>query len=281
MIQNTSATGKNTTKKSAISNKDKNKSTISFKLHIPGYHQESVSYSGRSYTVVLSRTSKGCHCPSCGLFSKSLHSHYFRQLQSLEILNHPLTLSVKARKFRCKNPDCRRQIFCESLSSLASPYARHTLEVEDRIRHTSLKTTSRICSELLHKQNIFYSPSSCLRSAHKTSFQENAPSKPVAIGIDDFAQKKGHIYGTVVVDLIRRRPIEIIPEREGRNLERYLRENPQIQYISRDRGRSFVDAINRILPGATQICDRFHLIKNIVDSLTEEIAVLTRLSVGK
>jgi len=247
MIQNTSTPTKVTTKKSSRVN-NKKKSTISFKLHIPGYRQHKVSQLGNSYTVELSRISTCARCPGCGHSSKSLHGYYIRHLQELAILNHPLILLVKTRKFRCSNTHCHRQIFSEDHSWLASPYARNTLEVEKRIGEVSLKTTSRVASELLHGQNIFYSQSSCLRSAHKTLLVETGSPLPVAIGIDDFAWKKGHTYGSVVVDQMTHRPIALFPCREGTELEEFLRQNPQIQYITRDRGRNFVDAINRILP---------------------------------
>lgn len=281
MNQSTSTVSKVTINKSTSSCTRQNKSTISFKLHIPHYRQDSVSVSGKLYTVELSRTSKSAACPSCGQLSRSLHGYYMRQLQAPEIFNHPLTLLVKTRKFRCKNEHCLCKVFSEDHSSLAFPYKRNTLEVEARIREVSLKNTARIASEFLHGQNIFCSQSSCLRSAHKAFSQKQQGSRPVAIGIDDFAQKKGHIYGSVIVDQLTHRPLAILPCREGDELEQFLRENPQIQYITRDRGRCFVDAINRVLPSATQICDRFHLIKNLVDALTEEIASLSRLSVHK
>lgn len=282
MIQNTSTYSKVTTNISKVANKSQEKfSTFSFTLHIPGYHQYNISQTGRSYYIELSRISKGSHCPKCGCYSKSIHSHYMRQLQGLEVFGHPLTLLVRTRKFRCKNKRCCCHIFSESLSGLASSYARNTLEVENRIRQVSLKTSSRIATELLSQQNISCSQSSCLRRVIPPGPQEASGPLPVAIGIDDFAQKKGHIYGSIVMDQITHRPLAIIPGREGDELERYLCHNPQIQYITRDRGRCFIEAINRILPGATQICDRFHLIKNMVDSMTEEIASLSRLATGK
>lgn len=281
MNQSTSTVSKVTINKLSSTLAKEKKSIISFKLHIPHYHQDKVYISGKSYIVELSRTSRYARCPCCGRLSRSLQGHYTRQLQAPEILNHPLTLLVKTRKFRCRNEHCLRQVFSEEHSSLVAPYKRNTLEVEARIREVSLKTTSRIACELLHGQNIFYSQSSCLRSAHKAFSSTAHGSRPVSIGIDDFAQKKGHIYGSVIVDQITRRPVAILSCREGDELDKFLRENPQIQYITRDRGRCFVDAINRVLPGATQICDRFHLIKNLVDALTEEIASLSRLGVHK
>ena len=87
-------------------------------------------------------------------------------LQGLEIAGHPLTLMVNVSKFRCRNTACQRKVFSAPLSPLASSHARNTRNVEERIRSISLKTTSRIASNLLHEQNIVCSQSSCLRRAN-------------------------------------------------------------------------------------------------------------------
>ena len=87
-------------------------------------------------------------------------------LQGLEIAGHPLTLMVNVSKFRCRNTACQRKVFSAPLSPLASSHARNTRKVEERIRSISLKTTSRIASNLLHEQNIVCSQSSCLRRAN-------------------------------------------------------------------------------------------------------------------
>lgn len=282
MIQRTSTNSKVNTKiASFFTLSNKKSSNISFRLKLPGFRQDNQSQMGDTYIVELSCIHSGAFCPSCGHFSKNLKGHYTRRLQGLEILNHPLTLLVRSRKYRCNNPCCSRLVFNEALSGLASSYSRNTLEVEKRIDEVSLKTTSRIASELLRQQNIIFSSSSCLRRLAGKAFDKPSCPAPVVVGIDDFSTKKGQSYASVIVDQLTHRPVTILPCREGTELEQYLMRNPQIQYITRDRGRCFIDAINRCLPGATQLCDRFHLIKNMVDALMEEMASCSQLDVRK
>ena len=46
--------------------------------------------------------------------------------------------------------------------------------------------------------------------------------------------------------------------------------------MMRESGRCFTESINRIIPGVTQICDRFHLIKNMTDTMIPEIEKIIR-----
>jgi transposase len=101
-------------------------------------------------------------------------------------------------------------------------------------------------------------------------------NKSIYVGIDDFAYKKGKDYMSVVVDQMTHIPIALLEDRNGEALDNWLIRNPQIQYITRDRGRCFTEAINRIIPGVTQICDRFHLIKNMTDTMIPEIEKIIR-----
>ncbi len=85
---------------------------------------------------------------------------------------------------------------------------------------------------------------------------------------------------SVVVDQMTHIPIALLEDRNGEALDNWLIRNPQIQYITRDRGRCFTEAINRIIPGVTQICDRFHLIKNMTDTMIPEIEKIIRQTMG-
>ena len=82
---------------------------------------------------------------------------------------------------------------------------------------------------------------------------------------------------SVVVDQMTHMPIALLEDRSGEALDNWLIRNPQIQYITRDRGRCFTEAIKQNNPlGVTQICDRFHLTKNMTDTMIPEIEKMIR-----
>ncbi|MBB3648318.1 transposase [Rhizobium sp. BK619] len=85
---------------------------------------------------------------------------------------------------------------------------------------------------------------------------------PSLIGIDDWAWRRNHRYGTIVCDLERRRPLSLLPDREPATAEAWLRQNPQVQIVARDRGGAYGLAAARALPDAVQVADRCHLMEN-------------------
>lgn len=76
------------------------------------------------------------------------------------------------------------------------------------------------------------------------------------LGVDDFAFRKGVSYGTILVDPERRQPIDLLPDRSAATLSKWLTRHPEIEVVSRDRSRIYVDAVNTALPHVTQVADR-------------------------
>jgi transposase len=91
--------------------------------------------------------------------------------------------------------------------------------------------------------------------------------KPCAIGIDDFALRKGHRYGTVVVDHESHRVVDLLPDRSSESTARWMASQPQVQIVTRDRSTLYAKGISAANPDAVQIADRFHLHANLRDAL--------------
>lgn len=65
--------------------------------------------------------------------------------------------------------------------------------------------------------------------------------------------------------------IEILKSREKEDIIEWLKEYPNIQTITRDRGDCYIQAITEALPHAIQIADRFHLMVNYSDYVRDTI----------
>ena len=103
------------------------------------------------------------------------------------------------------------------------------------------------------------------------------------ICVDDFAFRKRYSYGTVMVDLESHRIIDLLDSRETGKVEEWLKSYPNIQVISRDGAQTYASAAANSHPGALQISDRFHLLKNLSGAVEEYMYRLfpSRLAVPK
>jgi transposase len=104
-----------------------------------------------------------------------------------------------------------------------------------------------------------------------------APTQPTArvLGIDDFALRKGRVYGTILVDLERRRPVDLLPERTAETVVTWLRDHPGVEIIARDRAQDYARGATEGAPEATQVADRFHLLCNLHEVLTRYLQRIT------
>jgi transposase len=97
---------------------------------------------------------------------------------------------------------------------------------------------------------------------------EEAPKTEVTmLGIDDFALRRADSYGTILINLETRRPLDLLPDRTAEAVKPWLASHPEIQVVSRDRASAFADAVSQVLPHATQVADRYHLVQNLRDHL--------------
>ena len=56
----------------------------------------------------------------------------------------------------------------------------------------------------------------------------------ISVCIDDFALKKRQRYGTVMVDIVTHKIVDMIESRERDDVRRWLLEHPNIRVVSRD-----------------------------------------------
>lgn len=216
-------------------------------------------------TVDVHTTASSALCPGCQREASRVHSHYQRTLADLPLAHIPVQIHLHVRRFFCDNTTCTRKTFSEPVPGLALGYARRTTRLATEQRHLGLAIGGEPGARLARRHGMAVSADTLLRLARR---EPAAPAPtPRHLGIDDFALRKGQVYGTIFVDLETHRPVDLQPERSAHVVEQWLKEHPGVELITRDRSNEYADGASRGAPDAVQVADRFHLLQNVREML--------------
>ena len=208
-------------------------------------------------------------CPLCSTPSFAIHSYYRRKPLELPCAGQTLRLLLSVKKFFCRVASCPRKVFTERLPELIEPSSRLTTRLRNIVQAICTAFNANGGVRLAEQLGIHLSRMTFLHSLLLV------PTPPVgnvkAVGVDDFAWKRGKRYGTVIIDLETHRVLDLLPDREAESVKQWLVAHPEIEIVSRDRGGAYADGAARGAPQAIQIADRWHVCKNLGDAVEEYI----------
>lgn len=227
----------------------------------PGLRLHDVRLEGDEVLIRARVANDRARCPSCGTVSTRLHSRYARRLSDLPAHGRRVRIVLTVRRFRCPSRTCRTRIFGERLDEgIGQRHGRRTARLQGLVHCLGLALGGRPGQALAHRLLLPVSKDTLLRSVKRGPVSEVPP--PRVIGIDDWAWRKGHRYGSILCDLERRKVIDLLPDREPATVEVWLAEHPSVEIVSRDRSGGYGLAVAKGRPEAIQVADRWHLLEN-------------------
>jgi transposase len=151
-----------------------------------------------------------------------------------------MVIRIKARRFRCREAECSRRTFCEPLDAVIDRrYARRTARSEALVHQIALAMGGRPGERLTARLCIGGSRDTLIRLIRRRSDAPERMAEVTALGIDDWAWRKGATYGTILYDLEGRLVLGLLADRDATTVEAWLSAHGQITVIARDRGGTY------------------------------------------
>jgi transposase len=203
-------------------------------------------------------------CPRCEATCFRVKESRTRRIRDLPILERPVLLWLHMRRFQC--PDCRHRPW--ETSETFDDRTKWT----DRLYHQVREDFLRGCpgADLARRYGLSE------RTVFRWTFEKSRGGRPRqlgrAIGIDEYARRKGHRYNTLIVDLDKGQPIATFKGRRAKEVIAWFKSRPpaeleQVEVVVLDMSKSFLAAVQAVFGDQVQVIDRFHVVQQAVEVL--------------
>jgi transposase len=216
--------------------------------------------------LYLQRRETSIVCPRCQTRCSRVQESRSRCIRDLPILERPVVLRLHLRRFACS--ECHHRPW--EVSETFGTRVKWTERLYQQVRAEFLGGCPG--RELARRYGLSE------RTVFRWAFERSRGGRPRqlgrAIGIDDYARRKGHRYNTSIVDLDKGRPIATFKGRRAEEVLAWFRRRPpaeleRVEVVVMDMSKTYASAIQELFGESVQVIDRFHVVKLAVNALDE------------
>ena len=203
-------------------------------------------------------------CPRCQGSCARIKEGRQRCIRDLPILDRPVTLRLHLGRLKCS--DCHHRPWEQS--ETLGERVQWTERLSHQVRQEYLHGCP--CHELASRYGL------SARTVFRWTFEKSQGGRPRklgrALGIDEYARRKGHCYNTIIVDLDKGRPSTMFKGRRVEDVVAWFKSRPQaeldgVKVVVLDMSKSFYASIHQVFGDQVEVIDRFHVVQQAVGAL--------------
>ena len=233
-------------------------------LELPEFRVIHLEMRPQQLELHLERRETSIVCPRCQTCCSRVQESRPRCLRDLPILERPVMLWLHLRRFACCG--CRHRPW-ETSTTFGE-----RVQWTERLYHQVRAEFLRGCpgNELARRYGL------SARTLFRWTFERSRGGRPRqlgrAIGIDEYARRKGHRSNTLIVDLESGQPIATFKGRRAEDVIAWCNSRPQaerdrVEVVVLDMSKTFFAAIKAVFGEQVHVIDRFHVVQQAVSAL--------------